>query len=122
LEEKLEKKELNAKMRETSKQRMVEKRKKMVKLARMFAPYAKWGSIFLCLFIILYSIHSLNKNQALQAKVEKVELMAQGGLENLELKAENRELKENAELKVNYEVYPLFLANYFKWKKNYKIK
>jgi hypothetical protein len=55
----LEKQELNAKMGETSEQRMAERTKEMVKLARMFAPYAKWGTIFLCIFIMLYSIHSL---------------------------------------------------------------
>jgi hypothetical protein len=32
-------------------------------------------------------------------------------LENLELKAENRALKEKAEQKANYQVYPLFPAN-----------
>jgi hypothetical protein len=52
-----------------------------------------------------------SRNQALQAKVEKVEFMAKKALENLELKAENRALKENAEQKANYQVYPVFISN-----------
>jgi hypothetical protein len=50
-----------------------------------------------------------------------VELMAQGRLENLELKAENRALKENAEQMAKYQVYPVFLANSFNEKKRFKL-
>jgi hypothetical protein len=35
----------------------------------------------------------------------------QGKLENLELKAEIRALKQNAEQKANYQVYSVFSAN-----------
>jgi hypothetical protein len=47
-----------------------------------------------------------SKNPALHAKVEKVELMAQGAVESLELKAENQAGKENAEAEqnANYQV------------------
>jgi hypothetical protein len=37
--------------------------------------------------------------------VEQVELMPQGAIENLELKAENRTLKDDAEQTVNYHVH-----------------
>jgi hypothetical protein len=45
------------------------------------------------------------KNQTLQAKVEKVELMAQEKLANIELKAEIRALKEKEKQQANIQVY-----------------
>jgi hypothetical protein len=47
---------------------------------------------------LLLQINYFQSNeQAPHAKVEKVELIPQGALENLELKAENRTQKENDE-------------------------
>jgi hypothetical protein len=64
---------------------------------------------------LLQNNYFQSKNQALHAKVEKVELMPQGALQNLELEAENRTLNENAEQKADNQVHPLFPANLFKW-------
>jgi hypothetical protein len=47
--------------------------------------------------------------------------MLQGKMENLELKAENRALKENAEQTAKYQVYPIILAPYLKAQRNPKL-
>jgi hypothetical protein len=53
----------------------------------------------------------LLQNNYFQEKFQGGLATLQGKLENLDLRAENHNMKENAEQKAKYQVYPVFPAN-----------